>query len=215
MLILRLSEAFLAKYNADTQHEKKEGKTMPDKELKPYKEVAKDLSPEDTSPILEMACACLKNRGGHPYTYANNQAGLETFKKSSELYFLNLKEANSNLDEKHQIIPDIEGYALHLGIDRSTLLRYRNRSEQWKAMIDYYKNVIAFCKKQLALRGKIPAVLAVFDLSNNHQYVNTSEFKLTTEEITKAADDKNMSLEERIAQSGLVWNEERQEWEYE
>ena len=170
---------------------------------KPYKEIAKELDREDIAPILEMANLCIKNQGGRPRTYQCDEMGLQAFKANVMDYFLSLEEINSKRDERHQLIPDVEGLALYLGIDRTTLNKYVYRGEKWKVMIDYFKNVIAFCKKQLILQGRIPPMIGVFDLANNHDYVNTSEFKLT---VNNEKQEKVDDIESKIAESGLVWD---------
>nr|WP_297708868.1 terminase small subunit [uncultured Butyrivibrio sp.] len=152
---------------------------MPSKELRKYKELSKEVNPEINAAALDMACACLKNLGGHPYKYDDSQEGLKAFIENSQGYFAYLQSVNSKLEEKQGIIPDVEGYALFLGVDRSTINRYHNRGGEWAETIDLFKNAIGYAKKQLMLKGKIPSVLAVFDLANNHEYLNTGEFKLS------------------------------------
>lgn len=151
---------------------------MPSKEIKTYKELSKELDPEDGAAVLSMANVVIKNLRGRPYTYPPTEQGLESFRENSEGYFEYLENANNKLEQRQQIIPDIEGYCLWLGINRSTLKLYMDRGGAWEDMISMYKDVIAFCKKQLALKGKIPPVMAIFDLTNNHGYHNANEFKL-------------------------------------
>ena len=152
---------------------------------KPYNEISKELEPEDSIASLSMANAILKNLGGRPYKYPPTEEGFEQFNINSLGYFDYLEQANSRLESKQQIIPDVEGYCLWLGINRSTLSLYMNRGNEWEEMITIYKDAIAFCKKQLALRGKIPPVMAIFDLTNNHGYHNANEFKLETVQQNK------------------------------
>ena len=62
---------------------------------------------------------------------------------------------------------------------RRTILTYeKQRGENWRNFIEQVKNAIAACKKELAFHQQIPPVVAMFDLTNNHSYVNTSEFKI-------------------------------------
>lgn len=186
---------------------------MPHKDMKPYTEISKGLTIDDTAAAIDMTCACMKNTGGRPCTYANSEAGLNTFIENAKGYFTYVQSANSKLEEKQQLIPDVEGLTLYLGIDRSTLCRYHARGGEWEKTIDYIKNAIGYSKKQLALRGKIPTVLAIFDLANNHNYHNVNEFHLSTDDNnTKSAADNDTTLEERIAEMGLIWDEERKEY---
>ncbi len=189
---------------------------MPSKELRKYADISKELNPDDIQPINSMINAALHNTMGRPATYQNNEAGLKAFTENSLSYFDYVAKANSMIDEpKRQLILDIDSWAVYLGVSKKTISEYQKRNETWNKLISLFKDAIGASKKQLALHGLIPSVLAVFDLANNHGYINTSEFKRTMEDTNKAADDKGISLEERIAQSGLVWNDERQEWEYE
>lgn len=187
---------------------------MPSKELRPYNEISKDLSVDDTSAMLNMTCTILKNLNGRPCHYPNTDDGLNNFIENSQGYFDYLEKANSCLEEKQQIIPDIEGYCLWLGIQRTTLGRYHKRSKEWEETIDLFKNAIASNKKQLMLKGRIPSVMGVFDLCNNHGYHNTSEFKITDSNENIREEDEARTIEDRIKAEGLVWDSVREEWTY-
>ena len=52
--------------------------------------------------------------------------------------------------------------------------------------------------------------IAMFDLSNNHGYVNTSEFKI--EAISDKTPVKPPTIEQQISYAGLVWNNEKGEF---
>lgn len=184
---------------------------MPSKDLRPYKEIAKDLTIDDTAAVIDMTVACLKNTGGRPCTYANNEAGLKSFLENAKGYFAYVQNANDKLDEKKQIIPDVEGLSLYCGIDRHTLNRYHDRGGEWAEIIDYIKNAIAYSKKQLALKGRIPTVMAIFDLTNNHSYYNTNSFTIEA----KITDNKesDIVLEHQARAAGLIWNEVTKDWE--
>ena len=78
----------------------------------------------------------------------------------------------NNLDE----IPDIEGLAYFLDTTRKTLLDYENKPE-FSYTIKKAKDFIAFKKKQLALKGKIPTGTFCFDFKNNHGYKDQQEIK--------------------------------------
>ena len=185
---------------------------MPHKDLRPYKEISKELKPEDTAATIDLVCACLKNTGGRPATYPNTENGLSAFIENAKGYFTYLQSANDKLDEKQQLIPDVEGVSLYCGIDRRTLENYRNRGGDWEKVIDYIKSSIAYSKKQLSLRGRIPTVMAIFDLVNNHDYHNVNEFHITDNSKREAEKEDDISLEQRVKDMGLVWDEERQEW---
>ena len=104
------------------------------------------------------------------------------------------------------MIPDIEAWAVFLGITRQTLWTYEKRGSEWRDVIEYYKGVIQATKKQLALNYKVPPAVFIFDSVNNHNYLNVSEYKMT--QLTPAAETEN-NIDEQIKQAGLVWNEEQ------
>lgn len=184
---------------------------MPSREIKPYKELSKNLTIDDTAAALEMTSTILKNLGGRPCTYPNTTKGLETFIENSQGYFSYLQSCNSKLEEKAQIIPDIEGYCLWLGIGRTTLKTYSDRGGDWQKIIELFKNSIGYCKKQLMLKGRIPAVMGVFDLVNNHGYYNTNSFVI---EHKAEADKEDLSekLEEEVRAAGLIWDPKMKEF---
>lgn len=184
---------------------------MPSKELRPYKEISKDLSVDETTAALDMTTTILRNLGGRPFKYANTEEGLQDFIENSLGYFTYLQSANSKLDEKQQIIPDIEGYCLWLGICRSTLKTYHDRGGEWQRVIDLHKEGIASVKKQLMLKGRIPSVMGIFDLTNNHSYYNTNSFVIENKTTADKEDNTN-DLEERIMEAGLVWDNDLKEF---
>lgn len=129
-------------------------------------------------------------------TYPDTQIGLETFRKDTEAYFTYCKEQNelATQNNANAVVPDIESWAAYLGTTRRTILRYeKSRGEEWQQAISAAKEIIIACKKQLAFIGKMPPVLAIFDLTNNGDYVNSNEFKLTT---TAPQEPKQITQEE-------------------
>lgn len=180
--------------------------------MKPYKQLNKELSADDTQAINSMVNAALKNLGGRPATYPYSEAGLATLIENSLGYFEYVAKANKQLDEKKQLILDIDSYALFLGISKKTLSEYEKRGGQWAESIQLFKNAICASKKQLSLHGKIPPMVAIFDLVNNHEYYNTNSFVLET----KAADDSQLSednvLSQKLKEAGLVWDETKGEF---
>ena len=114
------------------------------------------------------------------FTYPNDENGYEAFRLNSISYLEYVQQVNASGNLKKQIIPDIEGWTNYIGITKDKL-RYmrKSRSEKWTNLIDQMKNGISACKKQLALNGQISPVMAIFDLTNNHGYVNSNEFKIS------------------------------------
>ena len=129
--------------------------------------------------------------------YEDSQEGLERFRKDSENYLTYVQATNESAAQNNTgtggAIPDVEAWAAYLGITRMTISRYERRGGDWEATIASMKGIITACKKQLALAGKMPPVLAIFDLTNNSGYINASEFKLTTE---APKESKQITLEE-------------------
>ena len=153
---------------------------------------------------------------GRPAAYEDSPAGLEAFKLRTIEYLEHVQRVNESDDMEKKVVVDIESWSCFAGITRATLSTYeRTRGEDWQQFIAFVKNGIASVKKEAAFHGQIQPMIAVFDLANNHSYINTNEFKLkvdkeepqqpqrTPEEIaalygqTRAAElpDNTMSLE--------------------
>lgn len=146
---------------------------------------AKRYSKTDTEPgkaadleaILDVSIDQIeKRKQGRPPAYPDTDDGLIQFFEDTKKYFEYIKDANSVNDEK--LIPDIEGWYSFLGVTKQTVLNYERRSPVWEEAIEYIKQNILAAKKQLAFRFKIPPVVYLNDVSNNHGYLNTSEFRL-------------------------------------
>ena len=192
----------------------KESETMSDKkEIKPYKNkgTCLPLETDDMTAILNMTIEKSIQRCGHPSTYPQTKQGLDSFINNTIDYFEYVNGINQNIDLERKLIPDIENWCVFLGITRQTLFNYEGRGGEWKDCIAYYKNAIASVKKQLAMNYKIPPMVYVFDATNNHHYVNSNEFKLNA--TTEIIDHRPNILEQEIQYRGLIWNEERQEFE--
>ena len=168
------------------------------------------LETDDMTAILDMAIEVSAARMGRPAEYPATAAGLENFIHKTIDYLEHVNAINANPDLESKLIPDIENWAMYLGITRQTVWVYEQRGGDWGACISYYKNCIAAVKKQLAMNYKIPPVVALFDLTNNHAYVNSNEFKLTT---GTPDEDKGKKIADEVKAAGLVWNEDIGEFE--
>lgn len=168
------------------------------------------LETDDTTAILDMIIDKSTARMGRPCQYSNDKRGLESFIQGTVDYFEYVNAVNSNEDMERKLIPDIESWAVYLGITRATIFNYESRGNDWKDTIQYYKNCIGAVKKQLALNFKIPPMIMAFDFTNNHGYLNTTEYKLTAK--VESADTDTNQLEREIVERGLVWDEERKEF---
>lgn len=153
------------------------------------------LAAGDTTPILDLVIDSGIRKTGRPAEYPNTPQGLDRFIQTTIDYFqfVRTRNADPDLETSQQIIPDVENWSCYLGISRMTLLTYEKRGGEWQETVQYYKNAIAAIKKNLALNYKVPPVLAIFDLCNNHNYINSSEYKLTTE--TQKEEKQALSVE--------------------
>lgn len=132
---------------------------------------------EDMVKLLNMGVDCLKKKH-KPCIYSNDEQGLQAFENDCIAYFKHIAELNEGAEKP--ICPDIESLCVYLGMARKTLWGYQtSRGLDWVQSIENVKNIIASAKKQMAFSGKIPPLIAIFDLTNNHGYLNSSEFRLT------------------------------------
>lgn len=164
----------------------------------------------DMTAILTLTLDSLKKNHGMPCVYEPTPAGLSRFSEETIDFFDYVNDINSDPELEKKLIPDIEAWCIYLGIARNTLFEYEKRGGEWGKLIGYYKNVIAGAKKQLAMNGKIPPVLFIFDSANNHQYANVSEFKVSSTSIV--VNSEQTQLERDIVQQGLVWDEEKRDF---
>jgi len=134
-------------------------------------------SSEDMVNLLNMGVDCLKKKH-KPCVYEDSSEGLQAFENDCIEYFKHIAQLNETAEKP--ICPDIESLCVFLGMSRKTLAAYQtSRGLEWSQSIENVKNIIASAKKQMAFMGKIPPLIAIFDLTNNHGYLNSSEFRLT------------------------------------
>ena len=158
---------------------------------------------DDAQAASKLAYNCVM---GHrkQMKYTPDKAGLDDFRDKTEAYFGFIVQANKSIEGK-RLCADIEGWCGALGITRATLGHYlKTRSPEWVDYIEYIKGVIVGMKKQFMLNGRIPPIVGIFDLTNNHGYFNTNTFskreeekpmairqELTAEELFKLPDGEN------------------------
>lgn len=169
------------------------------------------LDADDVATIVNMAIDTSVSRMGRPCNYPNSKQGLDMFVQGTIDYFSYINEINANPDLEKKLIPDIENWAMYLGITRGTIFNYEQRGGEWLETIKYYKGCICAVKKQLMFNFKLPPMVAVFDLANNHEYINTSEFKLVTKSEDKEQ-RKDAELEQAMDDMGLVWDATKGEY---
>ncbi len=165
---------------------------------------------DDISALLDVG---IKAMSGKPAKYPATEEGLTAFKNGIVNFFKYIDEKNAELETiegTSKLIPDTEGMCSFLKISKPTFYTYKRRGGEWEDAIDLAMTTIAAVKKQLSFNYKIPTVLAVFDLCNNHGYMNTSEFRISTQ--TTPEQEKTALLETKLDESGLIWSEEQQEY---
>ena len=167
--------------------------------------LCKPLENDDTTAILNMAIEVATARMGRPAEYPASKQGLEDFIQRTIDYFQSVNATNSNPDMKQKLIPDVESWAVFLGISRVTLWKYAKRNKEWAETIDYYKTVIQATRKQLAACYKIPPAVFVFDSVNNFDYLNVTEFKINT---TVQTEEVHNNIDDQLRENNLTWNEE-------
>lgn len=134
-------------------------------------------SVDDLQALVRLSIQSLKKGVAK---YPNTPEGLEMLKQGIVDYFRYIHDTNEGLAEQ-KVYPDIEGLALYLCIDRTTLFGYERRGDDWREAIGIAKTAITTVKKQLGSTYKIPPVLQIFDLANNSGYKNVAEFKVQQE----------------------------------
>lgn len=166
---------------------------------------AEMLEPDDLTALTDLAVTSLKQHGGRIAKYENSQTGLEQFVKKSAEFFEYCNRINGTLEPQQRLIPDIESWCCYLGLTRTTIHEYAKRNQQWSETIEMIKEYIAMAKKQLGMRNRIPQMILVFDLANNHNYKNTSEFRLSTEPPQDMASSPAITPTElaRIAETSI------------
>lgn len=102
---------------------------------------------------------------------------LDEFKQVIVDYFTYIQKNNA---EGSKLIPDVTGFCLFAGIHRSTLSDWiTRRSGEFADTVMMLKNAIAAYKTQLAHQNKIPAVVFIASMNNDHNWTNNAKVELT------------------------------------
>lgn len=80
-----------------------------------------------------------------------------------------------------EIIPDVEHLALFLGTSRQTLMKWVRADPDRGPVLENAFNRIAAIKKQLAMRNKIPSLVYLSDIQNNHGYLSNAKVDVNVE----------------------------------
>lgn len=129
------------------------------------------LEPNEMSAMIGL----IQNKGriGRPPIFES----VEELQGAIQAFWDYIREAN---EKGNYLIPDVEGLCCYLDINRDTLNEWeRSNYRNFSATVKSTKNSIVFCKKQLALRGKIPPIVFATDFNNNHGYTQKQEMVLT------------------------------------
>lgn len=152
------------------------------------------------SATIEMAI-----KKGRPSNYPCTQQGFENFTSESRRYLDFVNEKNRTLEK--QLVLDIESWAVFMGVTRITLNSYQKRGGEWTEFISWFKELIASQKKQAMFNYVIPPVVGIFDLKNNHGYVDKTEVEIDTQAQERGQIDRELH------ECGLIWNEGTQSFE--
>ena len=135
---------------------------------------------DDLESLLTLAVQSARGNGICKYPHTSE--GLALFEEKSIRFLEYIRAQNRIADDegKRRLVPSIEAWACYCGISRQTILEYqKQRSQDWRDFVIWMKNTIQGCKAQLAICGKVPPVVYIFDSVNNAGYVNTSEVKVS------------------------------------
>jgi len=94
-------------------------------------------------------------------------------------------------------IPDVEGFCIYLDTARQTLFDYEQKNE-YSDTVKRIKDWIIYKKKQLAMKGKIPPAIYIFDAKNNAGYVDKQEIDSRNTHTVKFSDMDDEQLERAI-----------------
>lgn len=106
------------------------------------------------------------------------------------------------------IKPSVEAMALALGVSRQSLWEWE-QDTQSKAgqLVARAKELINSLLTTWTMNGKINAVYTIWLQKNNSGYSDTK-----TLEIKPCTEREHISLEQQIEESGLVWDEQLEEY---
>lgn len=92
------------------------------------------------------------------------------------------------------VIPDVEMLAAFLGSSRTEMMTWGKKDSEMGRVLDQALNRIAAIKKQLAMHNKIPSLVYLSDMQNNHGYLNQSKQELTID-IRRPIEDRQTLID--------------------
>lgn len=69
-----------------------------------------------------------------------------------------------------ELIPDTEHLYLFLGVTKNTIYKWKRENPEWADIFEDALNRVLVIKKQLAMHNKIPQLVYMSDIQNNHGY---------------------------------------------
>lgn len=104
--------------------------------------------------------------------------------------------------------PSVEGMSLCLGVSRQSLWEWENDTGSKSGqLVARAKELINSLLTTWTMNGKINAVYTIWLQKNNSGYSDTK-----TLEIKPQTEPQRISLEQQIEESGLVWDEQLEEY---
>lgn len=89
-------------------------------------------------------------------------------------------------DSDEPLIADVEGLCQFLGISRRTLQNWERQNHNgFGPLIAETRTAIAACNKQLAKKGKMPALVFMADMNNNHEYVQKQQVEIESSQLSQ------------------------------
>lgn len=156
------------------------------------------LDHEAMTAMAEMAKKSISRRNGRPPTFES----IEELQAGIEAYWDYIIKANQN---GVSLIPDVEGLAAYLGVNRETLKEWdRSNYRGFSATIKETFNRIAAIKKQLGLKGQIPPIVMAMDFNNNHGYTQKQELEVTAKTNKYGEEPTEEELRARIEADVIV-----------
>lgn len=114
-----------------------------------------------------IASVCYYRRSGGRYQSAPKFVSAAELQGAVDAYFQVMYEAAQGGSE---LIPDVEHLRLFLGVNKSTMARWKRENPDFDDVLaEAYDRVLAV-KKQLAMHNKIPQLVYMNDIQNNHGY---------------------------------------------
>lgn len=121
-----------------------------------------------------------KKKAGQPMTYKTVEEleeKVDSFFESDDAFLINYKDG----EEEKTFAPTISGLALHLGVDRRTIVNYSNKEEFFPTIKKARARIEAHLEKKL-FGNNVTGL--IFNLKNNFDWKDKSEVAQTNIELS-------------------------------